>query len=173
MHLMVDIETMGTGSFAPVIEIAVVEFDRTNVYRTFHSYVLPDFARSVPTASTIAWWNRQEVNMPLEEAAEELDGVLVDLVGWLGTLEIEGVWANAPSFDLVILHNLAQAYNMEMPWHIKQSLDCGTMFRIGKAMGIERSQPVIKHHAAHDAHAQAWSIINIHDVLMEKGVRIL
>ena len=173
MHLMVDIETMGQGSHAPVIELAVVEFDRSNVYRTFSSDVLPDFDRSVPDVGTIVWWTHQTANMPLNESAQEFDGVLVELGEWLGNLDIEGVWANAPSFDLVILHNLAATYRMDMPWGFRKYLDCRTLFRIGKAMNIKRVSPVVKHEAKHDAHAQAWSVININNELEKKGVKVL
>ena len=173
MHLMVDIETMGRNSHAPVIEIAVVCFDHLNVYDRFHSYVMPDFGVSAPEPATLAWWVEQEVDMPLRVDAPDFHDVIRKLGGWVRSIEVEGVWANAPSFDLVILHNLAQVSGTEMPWDHKLYRDFRTIRKCHAGLGVERVDPTVKHDAVADAEAQAWTIININNALTEKGVKIL
>lgn len=173
MHLMIDTETLARNTNAPVIEIGIVQFNHKGIARMKGWHVLPNFDYSTPDVSTIAFWNRQTINMPLNMDAQEFDHVMEDIVGWLGLTEIEGVWANAPSFDLVILRNLAQQYHVEIPWYHKKERCCRTMFAIGEKLGIERLRTTNEHDAVEDARAQAQSIINIDRVLTRKGAGIL
>lgn len=173
MHLMVDIETLGRTSHAPVIEIAVVKFDHRAVHDSFTSQVYPDFDKCKPDVSTLAWWNKQEATCPIHEGAPSFPSVLAALGGWLGATQLEGVWANAPSFDLVILHNLAAAHGESMPWNFRQYCDMRTLARIGKKAGLKRPKPDKPHVAELDAIAQAQWVININKMLVGRGLRVL
>jgi exodeoxyribonuclease VIII len=173
MHLMIDIETLGTTPAAPVMEIGAVFFDRNNVYESFQSYVRPDFTRQQPDVSTLIFWNDQTIPMPLIEGAPSFPTVMRSLEGWLGDVPLEGIWANAPSFDLVILQQSALAHGMKRPFSYSLFRDCRTIFAIGKTLGVERTFPEIAHAAVEDAKAQARSIIDIHDAMLEKGIDLL
>lgn len=173
MHFMTDIETFGQGSHSPVIELAVVPFDKKEVHKGFFAPVRPDFNKSIPEADTIAWWFNQDVPCPVDMKSPDFPTVLSRLAGWLGKSPIDGVWANDPSFDLVVLHNLARAHDMEMPWTHKHYRAFRTFKQFGIKLGIERMRPEKEHNALADAVAQAWTVIHINKALIEKGVGIL
>lgn len=174
MQLMADLETLGRSSHAPVIEIAVVKFNDEDIVDCFTSHVYPDFDVSKPDVSTLAWWNKQTAQCPLYEGAPGFASVLESLGGWLGAIPIDGVWANAPSFDLVILQNLASAYGMSMPWSYRQYRDMRTFGLLGRALGVPRPEAKEPHVARYDAIAQAEWVIAINKMLKERaGVSIL
>jgi len=170
MHLMVDTETLGRNSHSPVIELAVVKFSRTQLIDSFTRKIRPSFHHSLPEVDTIAWWMQQQAEIPLNADAPEFPEILVQLGEWLGQSPLDGVWANAPSFDLVILHNLANAYNVKMPWMYRDYLDFRTLMRIGKKLGVKRTIPSLKHEALGDALAQAETVININRALGRGGI---
>ncbi len=173
MHLMVDIETLGITSRAPVIELAVVKFHDEDVLDGFSSHVYPDFSKSVPDVSTLAWWNKQEAKCPIHEGAPSFPSTIESLGGWLSNTPIDGVWANAPSFDLVILQNLADAHGISMPWAFRHFRDVRTVGVIGKRLGLTRPEPTTPHIALADAVAQAEWVVAINRATREKGVSFL
>lgn len=165
MHLMVDIETLGSNSHAPVIEIGIVQFDGAGTYTSYESKVLGDFHVSMPDLSTIQFWLRQDIPCPISTKSPLWPQVLQEIVEWLGHTEVDGVWANAPSFDLVILHNLSQAYGIEFPFHFRTWRDCRTAGKIGYNLGVDRPRPKVAHSAVYDAIAQAEWMINVDQAL--------
>jgi hypothetical protein len=124
--LMVDLETMGDGPRAAIVSIGAVRFDlKTGDVGAFlHEPVsLVDSVRLglEMTPGTVLWWMKQS---PEAQASWNVQhpkllaaglGILTRLVGE-GTARATTVWANAPTFDCVILKNAYQACGLPVPW---------------------------------------------------------
>ncbi|HCT4953437.1 TPA: 3'-5' exoribonuclease [Citrobacter freundii] len=148
-HLMVDLETMGSGPDAPVVSIGAVYFDPStgNTGAEFYQVVSLESSMSFgmkPDASTIQWW--------LKQSSEARSAILVDeAMGLRETLELLAdfiaenaangshtvqLWGNGCSFDNVILRH---AYALtETPFAVPfwNDRDVRTMVELGKSVGI-------------------------------------
>lgn len=148
-HLMVDLETMGSGPDAPIVSIGAVYFDPStgNTGAEFYQVVSLESSMSFgmkPDASTIQWW--------LKQSSEARSAILVDeAMGLRETLELLAdfiaenaangshtvqLWGNGFSFDNVILR---RAYALtETPFAVPfwNDRDVRTMVELGKSVGI-------------------------------------
>ncbi|WP_194857637.1 exonuclease [Citrobacter freundii] len=148
-HLMVDLETMGSGPDAPIVSIGAVYFDPStgNTGAEFYQVVSLESSMSFgmkPDASTIQWW--------LKQSSEARSAILVDeAMGLRETLELLAdfiaenaangshtvqLWGNGCSFDNVILR---RAYALtETPFAVpfRNDRDVRTMVELGKSVGI-------------------------------------
>ncbi|MBS6074318.1 exonuclease [Citrobacter sp. XT1-2-2] len=148
-HLMVDLETMGSGPDAPIVSIGTVYFDPStgNTGAEFYQVVSLESSMSFgmkPDASTIQWW--------LKQSSEARSAILVDeAMGLRETLELltdfiaenaangshtVQLWGNGCSFDNVILR---RAYALtETPFAVPfwNDRDVRTMVELGKTVGI-------------------------------------
>ncbi|MGP1938067.1 3'-5' exoribonuclease domain-containing protein [Citrobacter freundii] len=148
-HLMVDLETMGSGPDAPIVSIGAVYFDPStgNTGAEFYQVVSLESSMSFgmkPDASTIQWW--------LKQSSEARSAILVDeAMGLRETLELLAdfiaenaandshtvqLWGNGCSFDNVILR---RAYALtETPFAVPfwNDRDVRTMVELGKSVGI-------------------------------------
>lgn len=148
-HLMVDLETMGSGPDAPVVSIGAVFFEPSsgNTGAEFYQVVSLESSMSFgmkPDASTIQWW--------LKQSSEARSAILVDeAMGLRETLELLAdfiaenaangshtvqLWGNGCSFDNVILR---RAYALtETPFAVPfwNDRDVRTMVELGKSVGI-------------------------------------
>ena len=148
-HLMVDLETMGSGPDAPIVSIGAVYFDPStgNTGAEFYQVVSLESSMSFgmkPDASTIQWW--------LKQSSEARSAILVDeAMGLRETLELLAdfiaenaangshtvqLWGNGCSFDNVILR---RAYALtETPFSVPfwNDRDVRTMVELGKSVGI-------------------------------------
>lgn len=148
-HLMVDLETMGSGPDAPIVSIGAVYFDPStgNTGAEFYQVVSLESSMSFgmkPDASTIQWW--------LKQSSEARSAILVDeAMGLRETLELLAdfiaenaangshtvqLWGNGCSFDNVIIR---RAYALtETPFSVPfwNDRDVRTMVELGKSVGI-------------------------------------
>ncbi|MDV7071488.1 3'-5' exoribonuclease, partial [Citrobacter werkmanii] len=151
-HLMVDLETMGSGPDAPIVSIGAVYFDPStgNTGAEFYQVVSLESSMTFgmkPDASTIQWW--------LKQSSEARSAILVDeAMGLRETLELLAdfiaenaangshtvqLWGNGCSFDNVILR---RAYALtETPFAVPflNDRDVRTMVELGKSVGINPS----------------------------------
>lgn len=166
MHLMIDVETLGTRPGSVVWQIGVVAFDiemRGNLDQGIELNLNPqeqiDLGFKVDW-STIRWWMEQsreaqaampKVGLPLEVAL----AFVRDYVERWGP--VEGVWGNGPDFDLTAMTMLFQAADMKVPWAYNAGRDVRTTKEVVNGLGLEtvRVKPLIAHSALSDARAQA------------------
>ena len=130
-HVMIDLETMGTGNKAAIISIGAAKFDKTKIYDTFHVGV--DLASNKPLgleieAETVMWWlseDRAEARRAwLDLGKVELYEALLGFSEWLReddpdkivAFDPAGVWGNGATFDNVILRNAYAGARLECPW---------------------------------------------------------
>jgi len=124
MHIMIDLETMGTRADAPIVSIGAVAFDAKGIDREFYCTVsLHSAVRSgaVIDPSTVMWWlgqdkiaqdaltDRQDDAVGLEEGLRHF----MQFVCSYGD-NLKGVWGNGATFDNVIMHESGKRCGVPM-----------------------------------------------------------
>lgn len=147
-HLMVDLETMGNKSNAPIVSIGAVFFNPNtgNTGAEFYTAVSLESSMllgGVPDAGTIIWWLKQSPEarsaiamadtMPLIDALELFSDFISENSDAGPDVQ---VWGNGASFDNVILRSSYDRANIECPWKFRNDRDVRTMTELGKDIGI-------------------------------------
>ena len=146
MHVMIDLETLGTNpATAPIIQIGAVGFtltgdgpaERTALFRTnvdARSCLRAPFNRRIDP-STVAWWVNTDA--PLLAKIMGGDGLplaqaLVNINEWFARLGSppEGVWANGATFDVTMMEVAYEQAGLPTPWSYRAIRDVRTMAMI-------------------------------------------
>ncbi|EFD5012650.1 exonuclease [Escherichia coli] len=168
-HLMIDLETMGKKSNAPIVVIGAVFFDPQTgeIGPTFYiviSLVDAMDTGAVPDGSTIEWW--------LAQSSEARSAILVDQVKLVDALiqfrefineysdeKFVQVWGNGATFDNTILRTSYERLNIPCPWRYYNDRDVRTIVEPGKTIGFDARTVIpfegVRHHALDDARHQA------------------
>jgi len=174
--IMVDIETMGNRSSSAITSIAAVEFnDKGDTVSTF--YELVDLQSSLDLGltvdgSTIMWWLQQseEARVEVTKPGKNLKEVLYLFRKYLeevGTEETD-IWANSPSFDLVIIDNAYKAIGQRKPWSYGGERDVRTVFRLA---GLDKNSVPFEgtvHNAVDDCKHQIKMVLKALEILNGK-----
>lgn len=163
MHCMIDIETLGTKADSVILTIGALRFDPNSMEDPtdgLHLYLEVDeqtaAGRSV-SDDTVAWWAEQ-----VEEVREDVfreDGrintlsALDQLSEFVG--DSEGVWAQGPTFDMIILEHLYESQGRKAPWRFHKVRDSRTLFSV---LGDPRGQFPMAHNALVDCYYQAKGV---------------
>ncbi|HFE7433331.1 3'-5' exoribonuclease [Salmonella enterica] len=170
-HLMIDLETMGKKTNAPIVSIGGVFFDpqSSEIGPEFYTAVSLESAMkqgAVPDGDTILWWMRQSPEarsaicvdnaMPISEVLLKLNKFIAcnaDNVKYLK------VWGNGATFDNVILRGAFERASLPCLWHFSNDHDVRTIVTLGRAVGFDpkRDMPFEgdMHNALADARHQA------------------
>lgn len=128
-HLMVDIETMGTESYSPILSIAAVEFNLETgaTGKVFEKHITLSSNMQMglnPDPDTLMWWlgQSEDARQGLINAEKmTLNGALMMFQKFCNTLEPDfEIWGNSARFDLGLLQN---AYNRALnpiPWNFRK-----------------------------------------------------
>lgn len=177
-HAMIDLETMSTSNNAAIMSIGVVMFDKDGIENTFYKKInLESCIKSgfSVDASTLLWWMRQpgdsrkeffnnDQDFSIKRALRELhlffevQDVKADVKNRVK--EDLKVWGNGSNFDITILENAFNVFNISVPWNYN-NVRC---FRTYKAMNKPiKNMPEngIAHNALEDAIWQAKYAIEI------------
>jgi hypothetical protein len=140
---MIDLETLGTHpATAPIIQIGAVAFqlgddgprDKTPAFQIHvdaRSCLQPPFNRRVDPA-TVAWWAQTDPALLVEimnGKGSTLGMALIGLNEWFRRIgdTPEGVWANGPTFDVVMLEAAYDQAGLPVPWSYRAIRDVRTM----------------------------------------------
>ncbi|EEG6607579.1 3'-5' exoribonuclease [Salmonella enterica] len=169
-HLMIDLETMGKKTNAPIVSIGGVFFDpqSSEIGPEFYTAVSLESAMeqgAVPDGDTILWWLRQS---PEARAAICTDAVSVTtaliefnkfIICHADNLKYLKVWGNGAIFDNVILRSAFERALLPCLWHFSNDHDVRTIVTLGRAVGFDpkRDMPFEgdMHNALADARHQA------------------
>lgn len=181
-HVMLDIETWGTGPFSTIISIGACWFDP---YTTQPSEIIMDrFEVAIEPVNTglrvdtttIMWWMNAErdvartlwLNMPKVELRVALDG----FSDWLRTLsrgenQDLRIWGNGAGFDNVLLKQAYEMASREVPWSFRHD----RCFRTLRSMlTIEEGQYLgTQHTALADAENQS---IRANQIVRKLGIKL-
>ena len=168
-HLMIDLETMGTNSNAPIVVIGAVFFDPQTgeigpIFYVVISLVDAMDKGAVPDGSTIEWWLAQSsearsatlVNqIPLDDALLQLREFIDENSGEF----FVRVWGNGANFDNVILRRSYERQGIPCPWRWSNDRDVRTIVELGKAIDFDARTAIpfegVRHNALDDARYQA------------------
>lgn len=167
-HVILDLETMGTGADAAVVAIGAVALDATyNLCGYFHAPLnLDDVLKygCTVTAGTIQWWMGQTT--AAQEALDLEEGMLLAnaldyFTNWITRYgsgrKITTLWGNGPEFDNALLANLYVKAGKKIPWDhwVSQSIRTLRQLDYDMSWQIPRPEPIIPHIAVFDAWAEA------------------
>jgi exodeoxyribonuclease VIII len=175
-HLMIDLETLGVGTNALILEIGLCFFDSEGIHSS-HSIIIDvknsqdlGFEVDLPTLN---WWMSQSPDKfyrlidPIEpkHTVEAAAQVVHNL-----TLEHEHndaiiVWGNGADFDLVLLQNLFKKANKPYPFKYKNHRCFRTIKNILSAPAeLEyRIDEMLAHTGKGDATNQASHLIKLNN----------
>lgn len=186
MEIMIDLETMGNGSNAPIVSIGAVVFDPNTgeLGAEFEEVINLNSSSHYGEmdASTVQWWLQQspearsifEKDFPkstLKDALQEFNQWLADLAP---SKELF-LWGNGSGFDNVILTNAFKACRMRPHFSHWNDCDVRTIVKMGKEiLGIDpkktMSREGIHHSALDDAKFQAKYVSAIWCMFHDEGV---
>jgi len=165
MHVMIDLETMGTRPNAPIIAIGAVTFDANATYDEFYVNIDLESAvndgHAVVDPKTVLWWMEQsgEARSSLRSDKKKVLTALYEFRDWLKPDQPEGVWGNGASFDNVILSETYRRLNLTPPWPFWADRCYRTMKNMYPMLELERTG--VHHNALDDAKSQARHLITI------------
>lgn len=122
-HVMLDLETWGTGNDAVIVSIGACKFDKNDILDAFHVGVDPrscmDLGLKVD-ANTILWWMQPEQREALDAWLQleriDLASALVGFDMWCKHQpSVMTIWGNGSTFDNVILRSAFAAAGLEYP----------------------------------------------------------
>ncbi|ENC1490635.1 3'-5' exoribonuclease [Escherichia coli] len=168
-HLMIDLETMGTNTNAPIVVIGAVFFDPQTgeIGPVFYIVIsLTDAMNTgaVPDGGTIEWW--------LKQSSEARAAILTDQVKLKDALsrfrefineysdeKLVQVWGNGATFDNAILRTSYERLDIPCPWRYYNDRDVRTIVELGKTIDFDARTVIpfegVRHNALDDARHQA------------------
>ena len=168
-HLMIDLETMGTNTNAPIVVIGAVFFDPQTgeIGPVFYIVIsLTDAMNTgaVPDGGTIEWW--------LKQSSEARAAILTDQVKLKDALsrfrefineysdeKFVQVWGNGATFDNAILRTSYERLDIPCPWRYYNDRDVRTIVELGKTIDFDARTVIpfegVRHNALDDARHQA------------------
>ena len=182
LHVMLDIETMGTGPRAPILSIGAVKFDEHKVVGEFHTGVIlnsNDKYNREHNSDTILWWLHND-RQPAREAYEKLDKVslftaltqfyefcIVQPEPYMLYDQLEGIWGNGATFDNVIIRSACEDADIKYPVPFWKDKCYRTVKNLRPDIELER---VGTHHdALDDARNQA---VHLQKIMQALGARL-
>jgi exodeoxyribonuclease VIII len=164
MHIMLDLETMGTRPDAPIVAIGAVAFDKDGITSPFYEVI--DLAWAVRDGATMSpetviWWLKQpdEARAAITRRGIEPKVALERFRRFVDLHGGDGMWGNGATFDNVILSETYLRLGMKAPWPFWTDRCYRTIKSVFPAVEMERSGT--HHNALDDARSQAEHLIAI------------
>jgi len=169
-HLMVDLETVGTGADAPIVQVAAVRFDPLGGIMSpgptaefFRGVELTSPGQGPIDPATLLWWLSRNAETRTRVFLMDNEGgcpprlplrdVLVGLAAFMCGARVGTVWANAPTFDNTILREAAKRCGVSAlsdALHFPRDRCFRTLRALGRDLDIAEPGP-LPGHREHDA----------------------
>jgi DNA polymerase III epsilon subunit-like protein len=179
-NIMLDLETMGTSPYSPVIAIGACVFDlgpvaeRAGTYDDgtyqFYQAITLESCLDIglkPSASTIIWWAQQSAGAQAvltDPSAVTLPLALDAFTDWLNSRPYT-LWGNSASFDCGLLAAAYKACGKEIPWQFYREACYRTVKNLPGAREVELDRYGTHHNALDDAISQAMHLQAIYKKL--------
>lgn len=166
MHVMIDLETLGTSVDAAITQFGMAVFNLPGPrlipeYKGFQWNFDPTHQGRRIDWSTIKWWMGQSDEARLafiKETKDELQTFLPVLRGLFDWDKVEGVWSHGATFDISIMTHAFEQQGLKTPWRHRAIRDTRTIFWLA---GYEEEKSMPKKNsriASEDAIAQAIAV---------------
>lgn len=164
MHIMIDLETMGTAPGSAIVAVGAVFFDAEGVHETFYQTCTLDSAVGAGLSmdpGTIMWWMKQgdAARDEIITAMNTMPNVLKSLADRIRIAKVVGVWGNGATFDNVLTRVAMEKCDINVPWGFWQDKCYRTVK--GAHPDIELVREGTAHKAIDDALSQAKHLIAI------------
>jgi len=169
MHVMIDIETLGTSTEAVIISIGACKFDpnnhRTKIEDSFYVAIDPTSCTNAGLkidASTVMWWLSSDQDSAraqmMKDERLDLWTALDGFKQWFGNESLP-VWGNGATFDNVIVRAAYQKVGEAAPWQFWHD----RCYRTVKSMApdVKLVRMGTHHNALDDAISQAQHLRKI------------
>lgn len=169
--LMIDFETLDTRPTAAVTQLGWCLFcaeDESAGFLHRGYKIRPDTDARTVSWDTISWWLKQDAAAQAQMIAGRFrkpDEIIGELNLQIANNDIKRVWACGSDFDLPIIKNLADQYDMALNWKFWQHRCLRTLYELGGYEKKDRHKAEIPHVAEYDAVAQAKDVIAIYKKL--------
>lgn len=127
IHLMPDLETLGTSPNSPIIAIGATIGAQT-AYNFYKKIAITDTVGEIDK-STMLWWldqSKQAQDETFKNNVSELGlvGLLMHFTDYFLDVTVQGtlpytIYGNAASFDLVLLRESYKAVGLHAPWNFR------------------------------------------------------
>jgi hypothetical protein len=155
MEMMLDLETLGNGPFAAVVQIGAASFNEDGMFDSFLSQVSFESAarHGKMDAVTIRWWMGQseEARTILTAGTDTLHEALTKLTNFYCLHGCKGVWGFGATFDNIIIRNAYSRTELKCPWHFRDD----RCFRTLAALFPDDKWPERSVHTRHNARDDA------------------
>lgn len=172
-ELMIDIETLSTEPNAVVCTVGLAIFDDDKILKSYH-FVL-DWAKQMEQGrhvdpDTLKWWLSQS-SAAQKSLTCEPNNDIVALLTDIQRIGASAVWANSPTFDLVILRDFFASKGLDTPWKFWRERDVRTIKGLYSELDLELPdfKKWISHNAEHDARYQAELVIQFRKQLRKRN----
>lgn len=157
---MIDLETLGTEPNSLILSLAAVEFCEITgkTGRIFYKKIelLSSLTKGfVINKETLLWWTNQksEQFQELFVNEEPIKSVMQQFIYWFQNNNAI-VWANSPSFDLVILGNALKKCGYNVPWKYYNERCVRTLLSLAANAKQQVPKPTKQHNALVDCEYQ-------------------
>ena len=170
VDVICDLETLGTGYDATIIQIAAAAFNLTTgeIFETFNECVDITKGSINATGATIKWWletNPELLKDILNRGTQSEAEVLKDFHDWLipdDFLQNEGFqvyfWGNGILFDNAIIRSHFEAIGLDYPIFFRNDRDLRTLLELASMKsGIPEKEI---RHSCYDESAPAHDAMN-------------
>lgn len=171
-NVMIDLETLSLKRNAAILSIGAVRFNDLSAEIEDEFYMVIDIDSACQNRhidpQTLKWWMEQSI-----EAREEVFGGCTGMVDALTSLSnfiksVDGtkVWSNGSVFDIVVLEDCYDQYDIHVPWKYNNIRDCRTVEDLGSISRHVFKRDGVHHNALDDAKFQVKYIsANIRNIL--------
>lgn len=170
---MVDLETLGTHPYAPILSIGACAFtmDESPIDDLFYQAVDLESCIDLgmrPSGPTIMWWMQQADEARIrafnDPAAVKLPIALDAFTDWLNSRPLS-VWGNSARFDCGLLEAAYKVCNKELPWSWWKEGCYRTIKNLPGAKRIPLERFGTHHNALDDAISQAVHLRKLYRAL--------
>ena len=176
-HIMIDLETLGTGVESVFISIGMVTFDIETGKQSGSFYKNVDWQSSIDNgrkmdADTVKWWLSQSdsARKAVIKEGVKLRDALVLLDAYIHRAARKGkvfVWSNGSTFDISMLEHAYSSLGIKIPWAFYSVRDVRTIKYLGKHL-VDKNvfkMEGMAHNALEDAKHQAKYVSILYNAL--------
>lgn len=179
-NIMIDIETLGTGSNAVMISLAAIRFNpRTGeTFETFEGFLNIDDSVKLGkkvTEGTIMWWFSQEdkaiktLMKKYKNNVDSVENILNKFHEWLIKVSPKNkkgdpdfyIWGNGPGLDLGIVKNYYHKSGMSEPWFFGKETCVRSIVRFNPKLKYNQKFEGVAHDGIDDCKHQIKYVSNI------------
>lgn len=182
-HLMIDLETLGTGPNSVFLSLAAVQFDLDSgtigehFKQNINLQSAMDWGLTID-ANTLQWWLKQrpEIMRLMFDDPSPLHHVLNRFALFIRTHEIQYVWGNSARFDLGILENGYKKADIDVPWSFRNERCYRTVIGLfppteEQWSTAKANDDVLAHDPVYDCHKQIKLLTGVYNKIWNLNAR--